>query len=355
MRFLCFGVGAIGSYIGGSLALAGEQVVFLERPEVAQQVRSRGLRLVLPQGERHIQDPVVVGSIEEALDRGSYDIAVLAVKSFDTRPLMQSLLPYATFLPPILSLQNGVENEMTIESVLGAGHAIAGTVTSAVGRSAAGDVTLERLRGVGVAADHPFSEALAAAMQDAGLRARLYPNGLAMKWSKMLTNLLANASSAILDMTPAQIFANPGLYQMELQMLNEALSVMGALHIPVVNLPGTPVRLLVTVASGLPPALSRPLLARALGSGRGAKMPSFHIDLHNQRGQSEVDYLNGAVVRFGARASLPTPVNRYLNSTLLALVSGELPIDTYAGKPEKLLADLQNYQTIVNGEDHERS
>ncbi len=353
MRFLCFGVGAIGSYIGGSLALSGEQVVFLERPEVAEQVRQRGLRLALPDGEHHIEQPDVVGSIDAALERGPFDLAILAVKSFDTRPLLQGLLPYATFLPPVLSLQNGVENEAAIASALGEGQAIAGSVTSAVGRSAAGNVTLEKLRGVGIAAGHPLSVALVAAMNDAGLNAHLYPNALAMKWSKMLTNLLANASSAILDMPPAQIFAHRGLYRMELRMLNEALSVMGALSIPVVNLPGTPVRPLVLVATVLPPALSKPLLSRALGGGRGGKMPSFHIDLHNRRGQSEVDYLNGAVVRFGARAGVSATVNRFLNATLLSLARGELPIDTYAGKPEKLLTDLDNYQTIIHGEDEQ--
>ncbi len=355
MRFLCFGVGAIGSYIGGSLALTGEQVVFLERPEVADQVRTRGLRLMMPNGEHRIEQPDVVGSIDEALERGPFDTAILAVKSFDTRPLLQGLLPYASFLPPFLSLQNGVENEVAIGSVLGEGRAIAGTVTSAVGRSAAGDVTLEKLRGVGIAAGHPISEALSAAMTAAGLNAHLFPQAMGMKWSKMLTNLLANASSAILDMAPAQIFAHKGLYRIELRMLNEALSVMSAMRIPVVNLPGTPVRPLVLVATTLPPALSQPLLSRALGGGRGGKMPSFHIDLYNRRGQSEVDYLNGVVVRFGAKVGVLTPVNRFLNATLLSLTRGELPLDTYAGKPEKLLADLGNYKTIIHGEDDERS
>jgi 2-dehydropantoate 2-reductase len=130
---------------------------------------------------------------------------------------------------------------------------------------------------------------------------------------------------------------------------------MNALHIPVIDLPGTPVRLLVGVASKLPPSLSQPLLSRALGSGRGGKLPSFYIDLHNRRGQSEVDYLNGAVVRFGTKAGVATPVNRFLTATLLALTSGELPMETYEGKPEKLMANLKNYQTIVNGEENERS
>jgi Ketopantoate reductase PanE/ApbA C terminal. len=79
-------------------------------------------------------------------------------------------------------------------------------------------------------------------------------------------------------------------------MLRECLAVMKAQGIDVVDLPKTPVRAL-AFATRLPLWLSKPLLGRAAGSGRGGKMPSFHIDLHSGRGKSEVDYLHGAVVR----------------------------------------------------------
>jgi 2-dehydropantoate 2-reductase len=67
-------------------------------------------------------------------------------------------------------------------------------------------------------------------------------------------------------------------------------------------------------------------------------MPSFHIDLHSGRGKSEVDYLNGAVVRDGEKYGVPTPVNRVLNNTLLALTRGEIPLTEFSRQPEKLLA-----------------
>ena len=66
-------------------------------------------------------------------------------------------------------------------------------------------------------------------------------------------------------------------------------------------------------------------------------MPSFHIDLHMGRGKSEVDYLNGAVVRFGEKTGVPTPANRFLNQTLTDLVNQKLALDTFAKKPETLL------------------
>ena len=90
----------------------------------------------------------------------------------------------------------------------------------------------------------------------------------------------------------------------------------------------------------LPLSLSRPLLARAVGGGRGDKMPSFHIDLHSGRGKSEVSYLNGAVVREGERLGIPTPANLLLNETLIALTVGRESIDDYRRKPEVLLEQL---------------
>jgi len=342
MTFLCFGVGAIGSYIGGSLALAGHKVVFVERPEMAQKIRQNGLTLHIGEIVRRIPDPEVVDSVEAAMAHQPYEAAILAVKSFDTGAVLESLKPHAVNLPPILSLQNGVENELRISSELGSGKVVAGTVTTAIGRNTAGDVVVERLRGIGVAVDHPMGLALVAAMNDAGLNAVAYANPAAMKWSKLLTNLITNATSAILDLTPAQIFANSALYKVEARQLREALRVMQAQNIPVIDLPATPVRLLAWIVSNLPLPVSRLLLQRSVGKGRGDKMPSFHIDLYGERGKSEVDYLNGAVVRYGKHYHVATPVNKILNETLLGMSRGEIPRDKYAHQPEKLLLEIPN-------------
>lgn len=345
LNVLSFGAGAIGTYIGGSLALTGHRVVFLERPQVVAELRARGLRLDLavdPRRDRparYAVPPAHIGaaaSLEEALAQGPFDVALFALKSFDTAAALEEMRPLVDRMPPVFCLQNGVDNEPALAAVLGAEKVIAGTVTSSIGRRAAGDIVLERLRGVGVAAGHPLSKRLAQALDEALLNARLFPDPAAMKWSKMLTNLIANASAAILDMTPAEVFAHPGLYRLEMRMLREALAVMRAQSIPVVDLPGTPVRLLAAVARL--PGFARPLVAKVIGGGRGGKMPSFHIDLHAGRGKSEVDWLNGAVVRAGERSGVPTPVNRMLTETLLALTEGRLPLTEFSHQPERLLA-----------------
>jgi 2-dehydropantoate 2-reductase len=341
LNWLVFGAGAIGTYVGGSLLLHGHRVTFLEQAAVVAEIRQRGLRLQLDHGEgQHIPDPCMAASLDEALQTAPFDAAIFALKSFDTLPVLENMLPYRQRLPTLICFQNGVENETRLAAFLGAERVIAGTVTSSVARRAAGDIIVERQRGLGLSSLHPLSSKLIQAFTTSGLNARLYSRPADMKWSKMLTNLVGNATSAILDLTPAQVFAHPQLFQLEIRQLREALAVMQALDIQVVNLPGVPVRLLGLAAEYFPFWIARPLLQRAVGRGRGEKMPSFHIDLHSGRGQSEVDYLNGAVVRAGQSIGVPTPVNALLNQTLLGLIAGSLSEADFARNPQALLARI---------------
>ena len=183
LKILSFGAGAIGTYIGGSLALAGEQLVFLERPSVAAELRSRGMRLDLSLDKRrNLKDAsvlapgafVVAASLEEALRYGPYDAALFALKSFDTASAIEAMQPFAGRLPPVWCLSNGVDNEPALAKLLGEERVIAGTVTTAISQRTSGDIVLERLRGVGLASAHPMSGKLLAAANAAFLNARPY-------------------------------------------------------------------------------------------------------------------------------------------------------------------------------------
>lgn len=345
MKVLVFGAGAIGTYVGGSLALAGSQLVFLERGAKLEELRARGLRLDLSaDSRRQTTDALVVGprsvvfvsTMEDALRYGPFDLVLFALKSYDTSAALETIKPYADKMPPFLCLSNGLSNESLLAGVLGKDKVIPGTVTTAIGRRGPGDIVLERLRGIGIAKGHPLAASLFVAFENALLNPRLFDDAMEMKWSKLLTNLIANPTSAILDMTAAQVLANRKLYRLEVEMMRECLAVMEAQHIQVVDLPGTPVRAL-AFATKLPLWLSKPFLSRAAGAGRGNKMPSFHIDLHSGRGKSEVKYLHGEVARAGQKFNVPTPVNKMLTETLLALVRNEIPLDEFAKQPEKLL------------------
>jgi 2-dehydropantoate 2-reductase len=347
---LVFGAGAIGTYVGGSLALAGHRTVFIEQPAVAAELYERGLRLDVSIDKiRQAAEPITiasssfgcVSSLAEAMQAGPFDVAIFAMKSFDTGTALEEIKPVADRMPPILCLQNGVDNEPAIAAALGPDHVIAGTVTCSIARKAAGDIVLEKARGIGIAAGHPLSERLVAVLNSAMLNAHLYPRATDMKWSKVLMNLPGSATSAIVDMSPAEVFAHPGLYALEMRMAREALAVIAAQGAHPVNLPKIPVGAL-AFAMRLPPFLARPVLKKVVGGGRGGKMPSFYIDLHAGRRKSEVEFLHGAVVRYGEKSGVPTPVSRLLTETLLAMVRGDVPITEFSRRPDKLIGLLAN-------------
>jgi len=341
MRFVVFGAGAIGTYLGGSLFGAGHAVAFLDTAETVARVRRNGLAL-FDRG-RTIQLPAegCVSSWPEADRLGPFDAGIFALKSYDTQTALRQLAGFSRELPPLVCVQNGVENEGVIAAALGAERVIHATVTSAIGRPAPGRVVLSKARGVGLTAHHALSRALAAAFGEAGLAPRLYADPLAMKWSKLLTNLMANASSAILEMLPEEIFRDAALSAMELEMMRECLRVMRALRLAVVDLPRTPVRALAFVVERLPRGLAQAALSRVVGGGRGGKMPSFYLDLQSGRGRTEVDWLNGAIVRAGAGVGVATPINAALTATLMRLAGESSQHAAYRRNPSALLREVE--------------
>jgi 2-dehydropantoate 2-reductase len=342
LRILSIGAGAIGTYIGGSLALAGNDLVFLERPETAKLINQ--IRIKLPDQIKIIPHPKFAVSIQQALTLGPFDVSLFALKSYDTQNALKDFAPFAEQLPPFLCLQNGVENEEKIAEIFGPEKVIPATVTSAIGKTGPGQIILEKFRGIGISSLHLLSEKLQLAFNLAQLNAELFDDPSAMKWSKMLTNLISNATSAILALPPAEIYSDPKLFQIEVAQLKETLKVMEALKIPLVDLPGTPVRLLAKAINWIPQAISRPLLKKQIVGGRGDKMPSFYIDMQSGKPNSEVEFLNGAVSRWGENLNISTPANTFLNRTLLGIVKGQIPKYKYQHNPNQFIQDFSKFK-----------
>lgn len=340
MRFLFLGAGAIGTYVGGSLAASGTPVTFVEQPEAAAIIERQGLTIHRESGDTVVTDVALFTSAADALASARHDVVVFALKSFDTEAAARGLLATGLPVPPVLSLQNGVDNERVIAQILGHDRVIYGTVATSVSKPGVGRVTEETHRGLGIASGHPLAPAIVEALDAAGLAARSFPDAGSMKWSKLLTNLQGNAVSAILDLPVAAVYADNRLFALEVAALKECLAVMRALGCRPVDLPGTPVRALAFAVERLPRVIAQPIFVRLLGGSRGHKMPSFHIDLHAGRGQTEVRFINGAVVRHGAGVGVPTPVNAVLAETLEALTAKTLDIDEFRHRPEALLARL---------------
>ena len=174
-------------------------------------------------------------------------------------------------------------------------------------------------------------------LQDAGFTVDLFTDYRSLKWSKLLMNLLANAQSAILDWTPAQVMADPVASQLEALAWQEAFAVMAALRIRPVAMAGYPLPLLAPLVKRLPAGCLAGGLRRFVSGGRGSKMPSMHVALAGGK-RSEVGWLNGAVARYGRQAGVPTPVNRALTGILMALTSGEDRREEWRARPDAIAA-----------------
>lgn len=345
-KILVLGAGAIGSYVGGSLAASGCEVVFFDRLETKEKLERFGIRIIsTDKPSIFIQNPNVYSDLDALFRENKFQYALIAVKSYDSKDLLGKLTQFKAEIPTIISLQNGVDNESLIAEMLDMKKIIPGSVTTAIGKGVDNSIIVEKLRGIGIADENSLSAQIYSSFNKANLNCKLYKNGMAMKWSKMLTNITANALSAILDMTPAEILTNRELFALEMLQIREALNVMSAYKIPVIDLPKTPVRAFAFVAKILPLSISQPILIQFISSGRGEKMPSFHIDLAGGRGKSEVDYLNGAIVRFGEKQSISTPVNRFYRDTLINLTNGDLDRSFFQRNPQKLIQYFNKQKT----------
>jgi 2-dehydropantoate 2-reductase len=306
---------------------------------VVSSLSRHGLRIQHEDGDKHLPHIPAATSLSEARSFHKPDIIILSVKAYHCQEAARELGAETDLDAPVVCLLNGIGNEETLAEVVGEERVIPATLTSSIRWVEAGVVSLERQRGMGIASQHLISTRLADELRLAALRPVLYDSPQRMKWSKLLTNIIANATSAILGWVPAKVVAQKGLYRLEIEAMREAVRVMHALGLAPVNLPGVPVEWIAR-AVFLPPVITKPLFGKAVISGRGDKLPSFCYDIGNKR--SEAPWLFGAIVSEGKRIKVDAPANGVLLDVLMGLVEDRLDPSTYYGNPELLLSQAES-------------
>ena len=353
MQILVLGAGAIGAYLGATLGRSGQWVTLVGRKPFVDAANQNGIQMHLPDGRSwQTSNFRAISSLAEAncaqgMYTPPYDVIFVCVKAYDVDEAIREL---KTCEPAVfragtggtifVSFQNGVGSEERFAEAFGAEQVWAGTTTSPVTVPQAGQVQVARAGGaICLAPMTKVSDAgsqMAERVREAFWSMRVYPDARALKWSKLLLNMLGNASSAILGMPPGEIYAQPALYQLESRALREATQVMQALHIRPVNLPHYPAATLAKAVRWLPAAILQPVLRKQLAQGRGSKWPSFYYDVQNHSDRCEVAWLNGAVVKYGRQLGLPTPANQRLTDVLTRMINGEDDASAWQGQVARL-------------------
>jgi 2-dehydropantoate 2-reductase len=337
MHVLVVGAGAVGSYLGWAVAAGGGRTTLVRRSFAGEATETSQLRLVHPDGTETTVEVGVARSVEEAAALAP-DLVVLAVRQYDLGDALASLAAVPDV--PLLTAQNGVGAEEAAAEARPGTALLAASVTASVDREPDGTVNLLRRGGVGLAAVRGEGAAelvddLATTFRAAGVEVAVHGDAAAMKWSKVVANLVANATSGILDMDPASIYADADLFEIERDQLREALAVMRARGLRPVSLPGTPIPLL-AFATTLPAVLARTALGLVVGSARGGKDPSLRGAIQGGP-PTEAGWLNGAVVRAGASLNVATPVNEALARLADEVASDATRRAWFRQRPDRLL------------------
>jgi 2-dehydropantoate 2-reductase len=338
---LVYGAGAVGSFLGGRLAASGQNVTLLCRPAARTLIHERGLRIDDHDGSTTVRLPTVTQADDLTAQP---DVVLLTVKAYDVAAALPDLERLARAGTAVVTVQNGVGTEDQLSALSGLDTLIAGSLTISVGADGPNQIRQETSNGGIALADVRDPNDLIAPLCEmfsrAGIPASVIADYRQMKWSKLLLNILANATSAILAIDPGAIFADPKLFRVEQRAFIETLAVMAAQGLTPLELPGFNVPLLV-YAMRLPSWMGRRLVGPRVAGGRGDKRPSLWIDVDANRGETEVAWLNGAVMAQGERLSIPTPVNQVLTRLVEEIARDPARRRELAGNPQRLLSEIE--------------
>ncbi|WP_310781570.1 ketopantoate reductase family protein [Mycobacterium sp. Z3061] len=297
MKVAIIGCGAMGSIYAAKLAGAGNDVLVVDRHQAGvDQIARHGLRVTGPGYDQTAQLRASTIAPDETMD-----LIVLAVKAADVTTAAQQALPMLGENTPVLSIQNGLGSAETVAGIVGDGRLAVGIASGfGAARVAPGHVHHNAMRAMrfGAYSALPQStvESIARVWADAGFDAAAVTDIAAMQWEKLICNVAYSAPCALTGMTVGEVMDDPEMGPVSRAAAREAWRVAFASDINI-NVPD-PVE-----------------HVRAFGAGMPDAKPSALLD-HEARRVSEIDVINGAVPRQGARVGVDAPVN----ATLTALV-----------------------------------
>lgn len=303
IRVAVLGAGAVGCFFGGMLARAGHHVTLIGRPAHVEVFRKSGLHF---EGLKFNEHVPVEASTEAAAVRGAR-LILFCVKSTDTEQAAAQIAPFLDDDSLVVNLQNGVDNSERIRARVSRPviPAVVYVATEMAGpghlkHHGRGDLVIGSLDGkVSV----EFLEEIKRTFEAAAVPVTISGNVAGELWAKLVVNCAYNALSAITQLPYGKMIAGAGIRETMRDVIEETLAV--------------------AKASGV--TMAPDLLARTykIAEAMPTQYSSTAQDL--ARGKpTEIDHLNGYVVRKGEKLGVPTPANRVLHA-LVKLMETKQP------------------------------
>ena len=289
MRVAVMGAGAVGCYYGGMLARAGHEVTLIARQPHVEAIRRDGLIM----DTLSFKESVALQASTEAHAVRGAQLVLFCVKSSDTEAAGAAIAPHLDADALVLSLQNGVDNAQRLQALLR--QSVAAAVVYVATEMAGPGRVKHNGRGDLVLGPAARRDDVLQAFAGAGVAVQISENVIGALWAKLIVNCAYNALSAIAMMPYGQLVQGQGIWAVMHGAVQECLAVAKALG---VTLAGDMWQSVQEIALSMPQQSSS--TAQDLARGR----------------RTEIDHLNGYVVRQGEAHGVATPVNR----TLWALV-----------------------------------
>jgi len=298
MKIAVIGAGAMGGSYGGLLADAGHEVSLIDTwEEHVAAINRDGLLVDGALGEHRLKLPAST----EAADDQTADMAIIFTDSNNTEVAAATA---AKILGPddfAITFQNGIGNVEKVQAVLGKDRVLGGSSMCSAATRGPGHVCLTHLRGTSVGeidgGESNRTEAVVSVLEDAGFGAKSVPNIMGTIWEKFVVNCGGNAVSAVTGLRSAETARIPEVAAYKDHVLAEVMAVLDAKGIKLPN-----------------PDIAAQI---KIGSRKSFNQPSMLQHVLRGR-QTEIDALNGIVVRDAKEFGIPTPYNE----SLVALLKG---------------------------------
>jgi 2-dehydropantoate 2-reductase len=301
------GAGSVGSYYGAMLALAGHRVTLIGRAAHVAAIQRDGLQL--HKGGR--VEAVRLGASTDLAAVRDADLVLLCVKSTDTEAVALEMAPLLRADAWVLSLQNGVDNAPTLAKHLrntvvptAVYVATAMPAPGAVAHHGRGDLVVGPLNAAAAQREGFASrlQALVDLFASADVPVTVSSDVMAELWNKLLVNCAYNAVSGLAQLPYGTMAAVPEVAELQRAVVHEVVAVARAEGVAL-DLDAS-LRAMARIATAMPAQLS----STAQDMARGKP--------------SEIDHLNGTVVRRGAAHGIASPANQALHALVKLVEAG---------------------------------